>query len=252
MGSGRRSRGRAPASPARDGGGADTNAARRGARSDGRQASPLVVRAPPSAADELPSEWFYADASNTQHGPLSVEELRALNDSALGLPPDALFCSPGMSEWLPLDQLPALCAAVTAPRPSPLSRFFVQEAWVSSEATEQASPNPRTPRGPNSAATGRRCEAARRGGDPPARRRRLARRRRRWSRGWQCRDRHAPHVAAAVYIRHTADGGLPQRGASATAGPTRLPTAAACARRPRVARPADERVRARGRTTSRG
>ena len=28
-----------------------------------------------------------------------------------------------------LDQLPALCAAVTAPRPSPLSRFFVQAAW---------------------------------------------------------------------------------------------------------------------------
>ena len=239
---------------------------RRRSRGDARRRAPPAssARQRRAASDrrrrrrrlQLPSEWFYADASNTQHGPLSVDDLRALNDSALGLPPDALFCSPGMSEWLPLDQLPALCAAVTAPRPSPLSRFFVQEAWAEgSEVTEQASPESsdaseaHTELSRDWRAVAR--EAARRGGDsprsPPATRTPTSSAVARLAASRSAR-RCAPRQQSAPRRQRRA---VQRRARRPTAGPTRLRRRPLGARRPRLARPADERVRAHAGARSR-
>ena len=142
----REERGRAPASTPASAA-ADTSACdERRAATGGKR---LVVRAPPSSAEELQASGSMP--TSTQHGPMSVDDLRALNDSALGLP-DALFCSPGMSEWL----LPF--RRRRGHRGRRHRRFFVQEAWA--EARRRRSRRRRNPRTPQPVSRGTRLRVA--------------------------------------------------------------------------------------------
>ncbi len=59
-------------------------------------------------------EYFYATANNEQRGPVSPEQLLALN-----LPPDTLVWHEGMPQWQRLDSVPELRAARGTVSPQP-------------------------------------------------------------------------------------------------------------------------------------
>ena len=56
-------------------------------------------------------EWYYCVSGNARCGPLKVAEMRAMY-AARQLPIDANFCTDGMNEWVALERLPKLCAAI--------------------------------------------------------------------------------------------------------------------------------------------
>ena len=56
-------------------------------------------------------DWYYVVSGNARCGPLKVAEMRAMY-AARQLPVDANFCTDGMNEWVALERLPKLCAAI--------------------------------------------------------------------------------------------------------------------------------------------
>ena len=56
-------------------------------------------------------DWYYVVSGNARCGPLKVAEMRAMY-AARQLPIDANFCTDGMKEWVALERLPKLCAAI--------------------------------------------------------------------------------------------------------------------------------------------